>query len=524
MKKKYFALMVTFCTVSFSYSQNDLEKENLKGHVHSEEISVYDGVIKFGDPTKTNLKIKGKNYYDENGMLFMVIIKEGKGIAKGTTVYDYENLTELIATKSYSTDGDLLFNTEYIYDNQRNLTEINKYRKGRLFEKEKRVYINSSIYESSIYTSKGELSSCKRVELDALGRILKETDETRTAIMAYGNDGKLLKETIITNLNTGNGIAGSKQETTYNYNEHGDLYSLTGKEKANVSTTSNHEDLENTYSWDSQYKYDSKGNWISQTEKYISNTLIGRRIQKEETIAFKEKEIKYAKSKEELSSLKKQIVDELNKAFLEKKEKLEAEEQQKNQKAEKEIRKKKFETDLESWINKQRENQEVEFRLKSAKTFTVDASERHYLQQQMSFSAGVFRNIKTGDSWEVDQYKQYGSDWIFISKDKQYAACYYPKENKLYFVYTKYNEPPKIDINISLQELYNDMEKKYTDSEIQEFTGYNKGETTIFKGSNSRHSQNEVYKIFPAEALFSAPQIKKALRKWVEKKGGKIEK
>lgn len=189
--------LVLFCQCS---ENNDKKKSSLRGKVKKIEVSIFNGVYKFGDIEKDTLKLKEISKYDSKGNM----------IEKNT--YDFDGSVWLEKTFKNNDKGIVIEGVEYLlgtlhktiaykYDDNCNMIEYNEYYdngsswlketyknddKGTAIEKMK--YYEDSFHSKSVYKHNDRG--------DVIEEVLYNSDGNMFIIMAYKHDdrGNIVEE------------------------------------------------------------------------------------------------------------------------------------------------------------------------------------------------------------------------------------------------------------------------------------------------------------------------------------------
>ncbi|CEN52128.1 conserved exported hypothetical protein [Capnocytophaga canimorsus] len=142
--KKIILLVITAISLigcNLNKENNDWKRDNLKGKVKSVRETPYYVVEKFGEIQKGRIKSFITSYiYNEQGNLIEANRYNSDGNLYGKWTYKYDTNGNRIEANSYNSDGSLSGKTAFKYDTNGNRIEANRYNS------------DGSLYATDIYT------------------------------------------------------------------------------------------------------------------------------------------------------------------------------------------------------------------------------------------------------------------------------------------------------------------------------------------------------------------------------------
>lgn len=192
----YFIIIITLifveCTVDNSKNRQEKinSKTNLK-EVQSRLVikriteTTYDGIDKFGEILKRDMKLASITYNNEKGKMIECSNTNFISNQKSKNIYKYDDKNNLISYDTFDSNGNLDSKGVYKNDDKGYITEVNVYNStGTLITKSKFKTDNQgNIIESNIYNSNGNL----------MNKIISKFDEKNQEMQKYFYDknGKL---------------------------------------------------------------------------------------------------------------------------------------------------------------------------------------------------------------------------------------------------------------------------------------------------------------------------------------------
>ena len=242
--------------------KNDLQKENLKGHVYRVITSTYDAANKFGEDVKEDRQFLNTTYFNEYGLYWKSV--SYKYITRNSATnwglseshiykYNYNNQKQLtsIEDEFYKEPDSKYEKITYEYLSDGKIKEQNVYNKyGSLEWKLKfQYFVDKTIV--NLYRSNGSLARTYTIDKDgifAVGNIILIGDRLE---QRFDSSGKILEEKTLFIRDDGTeDISGWSK---YDYNSHGDLMTIVNEVHL----------LVDEYSvCKYEYEYDKYGNWV----------------------------------------------------------------------------------------------------------------------------------------------------------------------------------------------------------------------------------------------------------------------
>ncbi|MFJ1435169.1 hypothetical protein ACILFN_07460, partial [Capnocytophaga canimorsus] len=186
--KKIILLVITAISLigcNLNKENNDWKRDNLKGKVKSVRETPYYVVEKFGEIQKGRIKSFITSYiYNEQGNLIEDNRYNSDGSLSRKTACKYDTNGNRIEENWYNSDGSLSWKTAFKYDTNGNLIEANSYNSdGSLSGKTACKYdTNGNLIEANGYNSDGSLyaTDIYTYEYDKYGNWVKR--------IMYNND------------------------------------------------------------------------------------------------------------------------------------------------------------------------------------------------------------------------------------------------------------------------------------------------------------------------------------------------